>query len=365
MHFVKIKNIILYSAVLHITIMMIVFPDKSVFFARRAVEICADIVIPSLLPFFVCSGILIYSGLPGVIAKICRPIMKPLFNVSGCGASALVLGIISGYPLGAVTACKLYDLGYLSKSEAERLLAFSNCSGPLFIMGAVGSAIYSDGKIGMMLYISHIAAALSVGILFRFYALSKHNAPTYEINSRELDFSEIFSEAIKSSVKSILTVCTSVIFFSVVSGIITAELPVSDSLQALICGLIELTGGTKAISETSLALTEKLVLSAFIVGFAGICVHMQVISEVSKYHLNLFPYFLGKFLHGIISAAYTFVYLKLFPRDILVFANSSAASAGFCMSSLYSAVGIVFLFTLAAFVFLFGMFAAGERSGAI
>ena len=68
--------------------------------------------------------------------------MRPLFNVAPAGATAFVLGIISGFPLGAICAKDLYKAGNLSKPEAERLLTFCNNSGPLFIIGTVGAAIY-------------------------------------------------------------------------------------------------------------------------------------------------------------------------------------------------------------------------------
>ena len=85
--------------------------------------------------------------------------MKPLFGVGEAGAAAFILGIVSGYPLGAVTAGQLYESNYLTKTEAERLCAFCNNSGPLFIIGSVGAAIYGNAGIGIMLYLFHILAS--------------------------------------------------------------------------------------------------------------------------------------------------------------------------------------------------------------
>ncbi|MBO5060170.1 MAG: hypothetical protein J6C82_04580 [Clostridia bacterium] len=359
----KLKKLIPYLIVVYVTVMMIIFPENSIMYARQAIDICKEVIIPSLFPFFICSGLLIYSGLSKTLSQICKPIMKPLFNVSGCGAAALVLGIISGYPLGAVTACQLYESGYLSKSETERLLAFCNNSGPLFILGAVGAAIYSGRQFGIVLYVSHILAALTVGIIFRFYAPGKHSAPAYEISQPERSFSEVFSQVLASSLNSILTVCGAVIFFSVISGIITSQLPVNDILKAFFSGIMELTGGTKSISETTLSLTEKLVMSAFVVGFAGLCVHLQVIAIVSKQGLSLIPYFFGKLLHGTLAALYTLIYFKIFPPKVSVFMNNAAAlDAGFCMGSLYSVINVLFFTLLAAFIIFFSASATKSPS---
>ncbi len=352
-----------YFIVIYLIVMMIIYPEHTIICAKSALDICYEIIIPSLFPFFVCSGLLIYSGLCEQLSKLCRPIMKPLFNIGGSGAAALVLGIISGYPLGAITACQLYESGYLSKTETERLLAFCNNSGPLFILGAVGSAIYSSYKIGIALYISHILAALTVGMIFRFYHMDKHNAPLYNINQSDYSFSEVFSMVLSGSINSILTVCGAVIFFSVVTNILTAHLPADSLSRALLTGILELTGGTMSISQSTLSLTWKLVLSAFVVGFAGICVHLQVMAVVKKQNLSLIPYVAGKFLHGLLSGLYMFCYLSFCPPAEMVFKNTSAAlDAGFCMSSLYSAISYIFIFLLALLTLIFVFLAAKRKS---
>ena len=253
-----------------------------------------------------------------------------------------------------MTACQLYESGYLSKTETERLLAFCNNSGPLFILGAVGSAIYANGQIGVVLYVSHIIATLLVGFLFRFYKNDKHTAPTYTLRQSEEGFSQIFSKVLANSINSILTISGAVIFFSVISGIITTHLPMGDVAKSILTGVLELTGGTKAISQTALPITIKLTLSAFIVGFAGICVHIQVASIVAKYHLSLVPYILGKCLHGLFSALFTYLYFLIFPPKVSVFKSTSAIlSAGFCMSSMYSVINILFFAILGILVITF------------
>lgn len=348
------KRAIPYLLVAYIGLMILIYPQNAIISAKSGLNLCYEVIIPSLFPFFICSGLLIYSGFTKVLAKISGPLMKPLFNVGGPGSTALVLGVVSGYPLGALTACQLYESGYLSKTETERLLAFCNNSGPLFILGAVGSAIYSSGKIGVVLYISHILSTLLVGFLFRFYAKDKHTAPTYSINQSEDDFSQVFSKVLASSINSILTVSGAVIFFAVISGIVTTSLPFKDSVKSFITGILELSGGTKAISQTALPVTIKLTLSAFIVGFAGVCVHLQVAAIVAKHHLSLVPYLIGKFLHGLFSAGLTYLYFYAFPPKMSVFKNTSAVmSAGFCMSSMYSVINILFFVILGVLLITF------------
>ena len=63
--------------------------------------------------------------------------MRLLFNVPGEGAFALILGTISGYPVGAKIISIFKEQKLCTDVECERLLSFTNNSGPLFIVGTV------------------------------------------------------------------------------------------------------------------------------------------------------------------------------------------------------------------------------------
>ena len=341
------KKFLLWFGVLTVTALMLIFPTESVEYAKKALSLCSDTVIPSLFPFFVCSGLLVHSGFCGTLSHVAKPVMKPLFNVNENGAGAFILGIISGYPLGAVTACQLYESGYLSKYEAERLLSFCNNSGPLFILGAVGVCMYSDTKTGLLLYISHLISALTVGVLFRFYKSRKHTAPQSVMTVKEKDFSRIYSSVMQSSLNSIITVCGSIVFVGMATGLLLSYVPIRPVTHAVLFGILEMTGGVKEVSSLQLDITQRLMLSAFLVGFAGLCVHLQVMSTVSRYNLSLLPYFLGKLLHGIFSAAYLYVFLKLSPVSCEVFSyGGKNYSAGFFTSSLFVCLSVVFFLAL-------------------
>lgn len=329
------KAILNISAVL-IIILTLAFPAESLSYARGALGLCGNVIIPSLFPFFVCSGILVYSGFAETLARLFRPVMRPLFNVNENGAAAFVLGMISGYPTGAVTACQLYENAYLSKSETERLLAFCNNSGPLFIAGAVGTAMYKSPRIGLILYLSHLAAAILTGVIFRYYKRDGFSAPQSRLKTADALPSEIFQRVLASSINSILTVCGAVIFFFTVSGLILAPFRFAPAPSAFLRSLAELTGGMELISALPVPLGARLIVSSFSIGFAGLCVHIQVMSVTARYGLSLKPYILGKLLHGVLSAAVTLLFLTLSPPAEGVFKDCGAPlSGGFCFSSLY------------------------------
>lgn len=327
------KRITIWITAIAVIALMIAFPYKAIEYARYSMGICCEMIIPTLFPFFICSNILIYSGFCETLSKIFRFCMKPLFGVSPAGAAAFVLGIVSGYPLGAVTAGQLFESGYITQTEAERLCAFCNNSGPLFIIGSVGAAMYGNAGFGIMLYMLHILAALTVGLIFRFYKKSSYNAPPTIMTTPQRSLGEIMSIALNNGVSTMLTVCGAVVFFGMLGRLIMDLLPLEGSLYALASGVVEFVNGSVSASQLDIAMSTRLVMTAFIVGFAGLSVHAQVVAVIAKYRFSLLPYLSGKLLHGMIAALYTFIYLKLFPLHEAVFAP--AMGKAFFASSWY------------------------------
>jgi sporulation integral membrane protein YlbJ len=156
--------------------------------------------------------------------------MRPLFNVPGEGAFALVLGIISGYPIGAKTVANLKENGICSDVEAERLISFTNNSGPLFVIGTVGISIFLDVKIGFLLLLAHILAALTVGFIFRFwkrnYKLSTIKTNTVKSNeyNNKVSFynlGEILYKSIFNSIISVVMIGGFIVLFSVIVSMLS------------------------------------------------------------------------------------------------------------------------------------------------
>ncbi|MEE0944033.1 MAG: sporulation protein [Clostridia bacterium] len=340
------REFVKYYIFTFITLLILCYPQNAMNYATSGMTLCVEVLIPSLFPFFVCSGLLIYSGFCESLAKLFGKVMLPLFKINGSGAAAFILGIISGYPLGAQTALKLYENKSVSKTECERLLAFCNNSGPLFILGSVGVAIYHSPRVGMMLYLSHIAAAVTVGIIFRFYKCGEREIGEIRNEKEAKSMGEIFSLALSGSIKSILTVCGAVVFFSVVANLVADLLP-DGIIRTVFVALSELTTGIRGISQMSVATGTKLILSSAAAGFAGFCVHLQVMSVAAGKKVSLVPYIAGKVMHSILAAVYTAIMLRFFPVTAPVFARGDSLSGAFFAASLFTAMCAFILSVLA------------------
>lgn len=172
---------------------IVCFSSSTFEITQNALKLWANNVIPSLLPFLICIDLLKATPFVDLISKLLTPIMRPLFNVPGAGAFALAMGWLSGYPTGAKITSELYQDGKCTLEEASRLLAFTNTSGPLFIIGTCGIAMFNDSKIGFLLLISHILGSITVGLILRNSFLSPNLADIISRKSAKINTSEDLS----------------------------------------------------------------------------------------------------------------------------------------------------------------------------
>ncbi|NJD03573.1 MAG: sporulation integral membrane protein YlbJ [Ruminiclostridium sp.] len=318
---------------------LILFPETSVNAALKGIRLWLDIVFPSLFPFFVASEVLNSTGFVRAAGVLLEPIMRPLFKVPGCGSFALAMGITSGYPVGARITCSLLENGDISRHEAERLLAFTNNSGPLFIVGAVATGMYGIPSLGLFLLACHIAASFTVGVLLGIFTRGADKIPerkekTFKkfqnlmLSGRKKKMTNagmIFGDAVKNSVSLIIAIGAFIIFFSVVINIlletniigflaealalILSPAGISpDMISAVLSGFFEITTGTNLASKvTDIPIAVKLSFTSLIIGWAGLSVHSQVYSITGDSGISMKPYFLGKFLHGMIAAVFTWI----------------------------------------------------------
>lgn len=119
------------------TIFLVIFSKSNLTAAKNGLKLWANNVVPSLLPFFIATNLLSHTNVIKYVSKACNKFMRPIFNVPGECAFAFILGLISGYPVGTKIVTDLKDNNLCTTEEAERMLCFTNNSGPLFIIGTV------------------------------------------------------------------------------------------------------------------------------------------------------------------------------------------------------------------------------------
>lgn len=314
---------------LFFTLTLILFSANNLEAARNGLILWANSIVPTLFPFFVATELLCKTNFIYLLGKALNRFMKPVFNVPGESAIAIIMGIISGYPVGAKVVCNLYDHKICSKAEAERLIAFTNNSGPIFILGSVGVSLLGNASLGKTLLISHVISSLLVGLIFRFWKKNTVDITfrNYRSESKELikvaNLGEILGDAIKKSISTILSIGGFVVLFSVIISILSsleiltgiahflANLGIPyDIVLSTLTGSIEMTNGLHVASTCYNVLPIPCLLTcSFLLGIGGLSVLLQVFSVISKSHISIKPYFYGKILQSIFSVILTLILL--------------------------------------------------------
>ena len=348
---------------------LVIFPKDSVDAAAGGVKLCFNVIIPSLFPFFVLSTLIVQLGIARYFGNLLEPIMRPLFNVGGACSTAFVLGFIGGYPVGAKTVIALYENGSCTKVEAERLLSFCNNSGPAFIFGVVGAGIFSSSAVGILLYLVHTLASILVGILFRFWGRSEEKRGRSRLPATQpRRFTLAFTDSIRSSFQTTLNICGFVIFFTVfirllfLSGILPLLASGIGALfspfgfdkawaERLLTGVIELTSGVSSLAGAAGEFTRSMALAAFMLGWAGLSIHCQVLSFIGDSGLSVRTYIYGKILQGSISAVFAYFAAQIFvlrelPAVYLAQQVKTLATMDFFTALLTSCLSAVLLFLL-------------------
>jgi len=324
-----IKNAFFISLILFLLIGIIKYPETSLNSAYNGLMTWFSIVLPSLFPFFIISEILIEFKFVNIIGNALKPIMYPLFNVSGESAFPFAMSVISGYPVGAKITSSLREKKLISKTEAQRTISFSSTSGPLFMLGAVSVGILDNPNVAPLIMFSHYLGALTVGIIFRFYKLNEK--PTHKANTSNKDIiSNIFNKnysigsilgnSISKSINTILLVGGMIIFYSVFTELLFASksfnklidilsniIPFNINMELLkgfLAGLFEITTGIKRISSININIIYKLIIINFLIGWSGFSIHSQALSFISHTDINSKLYIFSKLLHGIFSSLF-------------------------------------------------------------
>ena len=325
--FINFKKNLIPILFLCFTICLILFSKSNITAVKNSLSIWVNNVIPSLLPFFIATELLNHTNIPNIIGNFFHKIMRPLFNVPGVGAYALLMGIVSGYPVGAKIVTNFRKQNLCTKEEAERLLTFTNNSGPLFILGTVGITLFYDTAIGILLLFTHILSCISVGILFRFWKRNDGRKRSVEVINDAVSFhslGEVLSESILSAIHSVVLIGGFIVLFGIILSILQKTyilhllniffMPAfqliginTEFIVPILKGILELTNGVTAVSiVVNRNLAVNVIICAFLLGFGGISILLQVMSIISKSDISIKPYILGKLLQAILASFYTF-----------------------------------------------------------
>ena len=315
----KISNYLLTIFIILFAIGLILFSDSNIETVRNSLDLFLNAIFPSLFPFLIVTQLISHTFIISLISEKFGGVVSKLFNLPKIAAYPFIIGLISGYPVGAKIVSELHNDNKITTTEGNILLVITNNAGPLFIIGSIGCSIFNNFKIGVLLFFIHLMSCIISGILFgHFYNLEYRTSET--TNSECLDIASlgnIISDSIKKSFFTLSNVCGFIILFSLIVSMIQHTRIFefiflhNKLLESLFLGMLEISGGIKQISLLFCSFKSKMICASFLLGFGGISVVFQVWSTISNSNLSIKPYFIGKLLNGTLSAILMFTITSL------------------------------------------------------
>jgi len=345
----KVWHIIVALLILYLAFLMIFNAGNVLNASLTGLNLWLWVVLPSLLPFFVTSEIMTETGLVDLISIPLHRIMRPLFRCPGQSSFVWIMSVTSGYPVGANLIAQLLTKQKITAGEAQRMLSFCSTSGPLFMIGAIGTGMLGSSQAGLIIAASHYIASLTTGLLFRFYRPKNENAMSYSYSTpsfktafkqfltayqrKKQSFGAIFGQAVTRSMNNLLVIGGFIMFFSVIIdllisqgiiGFISATVePIFSILgftsglaQGLSAGILEITVGSHMLSETSATISSKIMTISFIIGWSGLSIHSQIINILRNTQLSIRLYLISKLYHAIISSVFAWCLISIIPISI-------------------------------------------------
>ena len=260
---------------------LIVFSTTSREGAKEGIELCENIIIPSLMPILIISNIIIKSKGRLVFDKAFGFIFEKVFRLPRCSAAAVILGLTCGYPAGAVLTSDLHKSGAITDNDAKRIMRFNLCGGAAFIITAVGTVTIGSTKTGVILFLINIIAALLTAFITSLF--EKRMTKITNISNDFPLISDAVPDAVEAAIKSILNMSAYIILFSAASKIFS---PPSSLMP-----LLEITDG---ICDTDKI--PSLPYLAFFLSFGGLCIHLQLFGFLKQMKISYFDFLTHRML---------------------------------------------------------------------
>lgn len=292
-------------------VILIAFSADAKTGALHGLEMAGRVVVPSLLPLLIIVNLISNAETKNIIEKAFAPFTEKVLRLPRCTGSAIVFGMLGGYPTGALLTENLFINEDIDSETAKRLLRFNVNGGAAFIITATGTAVLKNQKAGIILFISTTVSALLIAFLSSFrYKKVNHPVPGYHTYS----FGEALNKSTESSIKAVLNITAYIVLFSSICNILTIPNP--------LVPVFEITNGI--VEHFKIFTLPEL---AGLLSFAGFCIHFQLLSIIKKAGMNYFDFFIWRVIHSVTAYGVCILLLKIFPSEAAVFSNFADITA--------------------------------------
>lgn len=299
-------------------ICLVADPKRYISSVYNGMILFATSVAPALFPFFFFTRILTSVGTAQILGDALKKPIAKLYNCPSVGGYVFFMSAISGYPVGSRLLSDLYSAGIIDRRQVKAISSFTSTSGPLFIVGTVGTVMFDSVSFGYLLMAVHFVSALLNGFIFR---ISKKKAKEYgELVRTPPDFDDLLGKSMTSALTSLFIVGGYIAIFSMIADVLTdigavsaLSAPIASLYDAVgwepemahgtVLGLIEITRGCQSIATSGAQIKTALPVVAGLLSFGGISVSLQSLTFLGNCKVKPLYYLATKTTQALISFA--------------------------------------------------------------
>lgn len=274
--------------------------------AKNGLVLWATVVLPTLLPFMICSNVIVALDAIHLLTLPFRAVLRYILKLSEAGSYILVSGLLCGYPMGARSCSDFLDGERIAPAEARYLLSICNHPSPMFLLGYAASEMPDMVPVWVLLLSVYLPIFPVAALARRFYGI--HRVSPSLPYKREAQLS--FDESLMDSCEVMVKIGGYIMLFSILVLYITG-LPIrSAAAKAVLLGFVEITTGIRAISAAVPTAAGGLWIAAA-TAFGGLSGIFQTKSVIKNAGLSIRHYVAWKAVHSLLSAVF-FILLACF-----------------------------------------------------
>lgn len=294
-------SIIRITAVLVCMVLLLLSPMTALHGAAYGLSLWYRTLFPTLMPFMVLSGFIVYTGCARPIGAVFWPLTR-LLNLPQSAGYCILTGFLCGYPMGAYVCGQLDETGELDDDTAAFLAPMCNNVSPVFIISYICISCIGDiGYAGLVLALL-IGTAFSCMLLFRLPFLRQNklkknnseNKPTARECIKYIPTGEAITRSVEGALGASLKLCIYVMLFSIAGAMIGAIPFIPDTAKAALMSLMEITAGLDKISGLNISLKYKILMMLSFTAFGGMSSVLQTMSLWSGKKFRIKSYILYK-----------------------------------------------------------------------
>ena len=232
-------------------------------------------------------------------------VMEKLFRLPGAAASALIVGMVSGAPAGAIAARNVAARSGMRQGQMNRLAAAVFGFSPAFLVGGIGGGMLGSVALGWRLLEAQLLTQLTLALLLR-QAWRDRNEPVPERENEPF---------MRGAVLTLLTICGYMTLFGALASVIGAYLG-QNPANVVLC-LLDVPSGARLVASAEIAEELRLPVLSAMCGFGGMCVIAQSLGALKGTGVSASEFMSVRVMAGAFSAGY-----------MLLLTRMSAGSAG-------------------------------------